>query len=349
LVVASWLTNDVMTTEIVSRPQPKAATTEPPLVAVVTPVYNGAHYLRELMESVQAQTYPNLVHAVLDNCSDDATADIIAAFANARVPVITLRNDAVLPLSANWNAALQLVPADAKYVRVISHDDLLPPHAIERLVAVGERHPEVGVIISDVSKFEDNGAASITTTKWPADVERVDGREAIKAYFRNERVIVPNQVMFRKSVMDARGPNLYPEDILGSDPDAVLSILKESDLGVAHEPLAHERLHGQSQSASVQARWKYAQAEWLMTMRRYGPAVYSESEWRDVYGRYKRRYLRRMFKWRFSAHGRRVVARHMAMLRGRGVRITFWDYLVALADGIPVKLGLKPGWASYPW
>ena len=38
-----------------------------PLVAIATPVYNGAEYLADTMACVQAQTYPNLVHCVLDN------------------------------------------------------------------------------------------------------------------------------------------------------------------------------------------------------------------------------------------------------------------------------------------
>jgi glycosyltransferase involved in cell wall biosynthesis len=338
-----------MNTVNLSLARSPGTTAETPLVAVVTPVYNGAAYLHELMESVQAQTYPNLVHVVLDNCSTDATPEIIAAYAGRRVPVVTRRNESALPLSANWNTALELVPREAKYVRIISHDDLLTPDAIERLVEVGERHPDVGVIISDVRKFYDDGRAQVTATRWPDDVERVDGRTAIRAYFRNEGVIVPNQVMFRASALAARGREIYPEDILGSDPDAVVAVLTGSNLGLVHAPLAHERLHPLSQSANTQAQWKYHEAEWLVTMKRYGPDVYSRKEWRDLYGRYKRRYLRRMFKWRFNAHGREVVAKHMDIIRRRGIRITLWDYLVALADGVPVKLGLKRGWESYPW
>ncbi len=36
-----------------------------PLVAIVTPVYNGNPWLVRTLASVQAQTYPNLVHVVL--------------------------------------------------------------------------------------------------------------------------------------------------------------------------------------------------------------------------------------------------------------------------------------------
>lgn len=321
-----------------------------PLTAIVTPVYNGANYLRELMDSVQAQTYPNLVHVVLDNCSKDATAKIISQYLNARVPVITARNESVLPLSANWNAALALVPPDAIYVRVICHDDLMAPDAIQRMVEVAERHPDVGVVISDVKKFNEDGSATIAPTLWPDDIEHVDGRTATRAYFRNERVIIANQVLFRKSAMAAvRGREFYSEDLSGSDYDAVLAVLSKSNLGVVHAPLALERIHGLSEGANSQTTWRLTDVEWLLAMVRHGPAVYTPAEWRELFGRYKRRYLRRMFKWRFSRHGRDVVRRHLTIMKERGVKLSLWDHASALIDGVPVKLGLKEGWGSFPW
>src|ERR1700731_169502 len=54
-----------------------ARTNDPPLVAITTPVYNGERYLGETMACVQAQTYPNLVHLVVDNASTDRSAEII--------------------------------------------------------------------------------------------------------------------------------------------------------------------------------------------------------------------------------------------------------------------------------
>ena len=63
-----------------------------PLVAIVTPVYNGEQYLAEAMESVQAQTYPNLVHVILDNASTDRTAEIIESFRGRKVPLLVGRN-----------------------------------------------------------------------------------------------------------------------------------------------------------------------------------------------------------------------------------------------------------------
>jgi len=327
----------------------KLAATTMPLVAVVTPAYNGANYLREVMDSVQAQTYPNIVHIVLDNCSTDATPDILAEYKNARIPVVTHRNDTLLPLNLNWNTALQHVPADAVYVRLICHDDLMTPDSIERMVAVAERHPSVGVIISDVRKFNEDGTVDITATLWPVETEYAAGAEAIRTFFRNERVIISNQVMFRKSAMGVRGREFYAEDIAGADYDAVLAVLGKADLGIVHGPVSETRLHGLSETSTFQTTWKYTDLEYFLAMSRHGPAAYEPQDWADLYGRYKRRYLRRMMKWRLSAQGRKVVARHLELIKSRGLKLSVWDHVVALADGLPVKLGLKPGWTSYPW
>ena len=81
-----------------------------PLVAVVTPVYNGAKYLAATLACVQRQTYPNLVHVVLDNASTDETPAIIRSFEGGRVPILTARNAEALPQLPNWNAALRMTP-----------------------------------------------------------------------------------------------------------------------------------------------------------------------------------------------------------------------------------------------
>ena len=42
-----------------------------PIVSIITPVYNGAIFLAECIESIQQQDYPNIEHIVIDDGSQD--------------------------------------------------------------------------------------------------------------------------------------------------------------------------------------------------------------------------------------------------------------------------------------
>src|SRR5262249_12683512 len=123
-----------------------SATLNDPLVAIVTPVYNGAKFLVETLDSVQSQTYPNLVHIVIDNASTDATPEILARYQHTRVPIEIRSNPQTLAIAENWNLAVSLPPATAKYFRVLSADDLIAPAFVSRMVALAEKHPNVVVV-----------------------------------------------------------------------------------------------------------------------------------------------------------------------------------------------------------
>ena len=42
-----------------------------PLVSIITPVYNGADFIEELILSVKLQDYPNFEHVIIDDGSED--------------------------------------------------------------------------------------------------------------------------------------------------------------------------------------------------------------------------------------------------------------------------------------
>ena len=56
-----------------------------PRISVVTPSYNQGAFIRETIESVAAQEYPNLEHIVVDGMSTDGTAAILEEYPHLRV------------------------------------------------------------------------------------------------------------------------------------------------------------------------------------------------------------------------------------------------------------------------
>lgn len=114
-----------------------------PLVSVVVPVYNGARYLRESLDSILAQTYRPLEVIVMDDASTDATPTILAGYAGR---VHYQRNTTNLGQFDNVNAGIAL--ARGELIAVYHADDVYCPEIVEREVACFAKWPEVGAVFA---------------------------------------------------------------------------------------------------------------------------------------------------------------------------------------------------------
>lgn len=101
----------------------------PPLVSIITPVYNGADFIEELIISVQQQDYTNIEHIVIDDGSTDngATLAILKRFPHIRF--WTREN---LGQYATMNEGIR--EAKGEIVCFISADDRIPRHAVSTVM-----------------------------------------------------------------------------------------------------------------------------------------------------------------------------------------------------------------------
>lgn len=103
-----------------------------PFISVIVPVYNGADYVGEAIESIFAQSYTNFeIIVVNDGSTDDGATDkAIEPYLN-RVTYIKQENGGV---SAALNTGIENMKG--KYFGWLSHDDLFLPHKLESQVKI---------------------------------------------------------------------------------------------------------------------------------------------------------------------------------------------------------------------
>jgi glycosyltransferase involved in cell wall biosynthesis len=133
-----------------------------PLVSIGLPVYNGARFLREAMDSILAQTFTDFELIVSDNASTDTTEDICREFAARDPRVRYYRNERNMGASYNYNRVTEL--AVGKYIRHAAHDDVLAPTNIERCVAVLEADDGVALSYPQMSRIDEQGRVIDTFT-----------------------------------------------------------------------------------------------------------------------------------------------------------------------------------------
>ncbi|MCI0600080.1 MAG: glycosyltransferase family 2 protein, partial [Beijerinckiaceae bacterium] len=245
-----------------------------PLVAILTPVRNGARYLTETLACVQAQTYPNIVHIVLDNASTDATPEIIQRFSGGRVPVLARRNPETLSLRDDMEAVVRLTPLDANYFLVLCADDLMTADAIEKLVGVAELDSKIGVVGCQWTKGPDpKGVTSLGGTGLPNDISIFDGRWFVKAYLIKLHIATsPQCQLFRRKLLDEAVP-FYANDEMLMDIDVCLRALIHWKYGFVHSVLGFTREHGDRVTSHLTGPARANTANWLAFINRYGPSV----------------------------------------------------------------------------
>jgi glycosyltransferase involved in cell wall biosynthesis len=116
-------------------------------VGVAIPARNAAPYLAEALASVRAQTWPVADVVVVDDGSDDKTADV----ARAAGPPVRVVSQPALGVGAARTRAAELVEADV--VVMLDADDLLTPRSVECRAAVLLERPSVDLVYGQIRCF----------------------------------------------------------------------------------------------------------------------------------------------------------------------------------------------------
>ncbi len=107
-----------------------------PLVSVIMPAYNAEEFLEEAIASVQAQTVTDWELLVIDDCSRDATSEIVRTIAGKDPRVKLLQNEKNLGAAGSRNRGLDIFRG--QYVALLDSDDYWYPKMLEKMIARAE-------------------------------------------------------------------------------------------------------------------------------------------------------------------------------------------------------------------
>ena len=122
-------------------------------VSVLT--YNSSKYVLDTLESIKAQTYPNLILHICDDCSTDSTIDICRKWIE-RNKERFVSTDIIVPgcntgVSANANRAWDA--CTTRYNKDIAGDDILLPNCIEDNIEYIKENPDALMVFSKIVSF----------------------------------------------------------------------------------------------------------------------------------------------------------------------------------------------------
>ncbi len=291
----------------------------PPLVSVVTPVYNGEPYLRECIESIRAQTYPNWDYTIVNNCSEDRTREIAEEYA-ARDPRIRVHNNArFVRQIANHNIAVRQISPASKYCKIVAADDWLFPECLSRMVELAEANPSVGL----VSAYGLQGTA-VVWTGLPFSKSCVPGREVCRDKLLGGPYLfgAPTSVLYRADLVRAR-PEFFNESNLHADTEVCFDLLKAHDFGFVHQVLTFTRTQDDSLSSFSDDIRSTLPAN-VYYLQKYGAEFLSEAEVEERLAFRMKQYYEFLGKSVFRGRDRAFWTFHKNKLRDLGRPLDYW-------------------------
>jgi len=198
------------TTEI---PSPNDQTREPaangqtaevgtatPVLSIGLPVYNGAVYLREALDSILKQNC-DLELIISDNASTDDTEAICRQYADADPRIRYYRYEENRGAAWNYNNCFELARGD--FFKWAAHDDRIEPDFCEKCLAGFEQHPEAVLVYPRVLVIDEGGSV-VRKDSDAMDLRDEAPHQRFQRYmdeYRTHGMCNPVFGIFRKSVL----------------------------------------------------------------------------------------------------------------------------------------------------
>lgn len=189
------------------------------LVSVITPVYNAAAFIEKTVQSVLNQTYTNIEHILVDDCSTDNSEAIITEMIakDSRIKYIKLEENSGAAVARNVGIA----NARGQFVAFIDSDDVWRTDKLEKQISYMKDN-KYAFTYTNFEMISEDGL--VLNTKVPLP-KRLD----YKGLLKNTAIACSTVVIDRQIIGDFRMPLVRK----GQDTATWLKILKFHDYAYA--------------------------------------------------------------------------------------------------------------------
>lgn len=192
--------------------------------------YNGEAFIRDAIESILSQTFPDFEFILINDGSTDTTPAIMRSYQDKRIRLVSQEN---MGLARSLNKGLRM--AAGRYIARLDADDIALPHRLSAQYAFMESQPEC-VASGSSALIMDAKGKYLYTEEMPLTWQEIQNLLPHKSPF------------FHSSVIYQREPALacggYYEKIVHHFEDLILwnKLTKYGELRNLREPLIKYRL-----------------------------------------------------------------------------------------------------------
>lgn len=209
-----------------------------PRVSIGLPVYNGANYLAEALDSLLAQDFGDFEVLLSDNASTDATAEICAEYAARDARIHWTRNETNLGAARNYNRTFEL--ARGEYFKWAAHDDRLAPSYLRRCVETLDAAPPSVVLCYPQTVLIDASGRESGLHPDRLDIRDPEPHARLNRFMRYVGQCNPVMGLMRSSALRRTG---LIRTHIGSDMTLLAELALAGEFWEVPEPLFYRRIH----------------------------------------------------------------------------------------------------------
>lgn len=218
-------------------------------ISIALCTYNGEKFLLEQLESFLTQTRLPEELIVCDDCSTDASIELINNFAKTSpFPVLLHRNEKNLGSTGNFEKAISLCSGDLIFLS--DQDDVWVPDKIKIIEAEFAKNNKLGLVFTN-AELVDESLHPLESTLWDFSFPKDKQQRALAGkmfeVLLHQNVVTGATIAFRTNLRELFSPIPTGIPYLIHDAWIALVVAANAEVGMLSESLIKYRQHSNQQ------------------------------------------------------------------------------------------------------